>query len=210
MLYSLYNLRKHSQYEPSVKVRTKARASLPHEEHRKKIRAKFEKEKAKRALGVPAPVKYRVRKPPKFLPNAGKRSSTAILRQMKSDLDMDERNPQLYRPTPSRDIQISELQDALSGEKSRKKADKENRLSANHNHSSCRRSSERHSKKMSSPLQIQFDEVSEEIKERREFLAKMTALGEGDAYEANIRNEIAQRTRDLKKLDEKMRRATRT
>lgn len=56
-------------------------------------------EKSKRTIDVPAPVKYRMRKPPKFLPNSGKRSSAAILRQVKSDMDFEERNPQMYRRT---------------------------------------------------------------------------------------------------------------
>jgi hypothetical protein len=50
-------------------------------------------------------------------------------------------------------------------------------------------------------VQELFDSVLEEIQERKEFLAEMKALGQHKDIEAKVKQEIAQRVVELKKLD---------
>jgi len=55
-----------------------------------------------------------------------------------------------------------------------------------------------------SEAQRLFDDTQAEIDERHSFLAEMREIGKGKEYEAIITGEIAERVRDLKKLDKLM------
>ena len=48
-------------------------------------------------------------------------------------------------------------------------------------------------------------QITEEIRERQEFLAQMTALGRGAEHETAIRAQIGDRMRDLRRLEQMMR-----
>eukprot|EP00003_Mantamonas_plastica_P004517 TRINITY_DN1357_c0_g1_i11.p1 TRINITY_DN1357_c0_g1~~TRINITY_DN1357_c0_g1_i11.p1 ORF type:complete len:247 (-),score=89.55 TRINITY_DN1357_c0_g1_i11:137-877(-) len=52
--------------------------------------------------------------------------------------------------------------------------------------------------------QIRFDELVQEVEERKQFLADMEALGQKQKYENIIKGEIAEKVREMKDLDKKM------
>ena len=53
------------------------------------------------------------------------------------------------------------------------------------------------------PKKDRFDEVMEEIEERRRFLKEMESLGQGDQYKVSVETEISQYIREMEIIDKR-------
>eukprot|EP00307_Rebecca_sp_RCC1486_P005489 CAMPEP_0119416546 /NCGR_PEP_ID=MMETSP1335-20130426/13223_1 /TAXON_ID=259385 /ORGANISM="Chrysoculter rhomboideus, Strain RCC1486" /LENGTH=233 /DNA_ID=CAMNT_0007441675 /DNA_START=9 /DNA_END=710 /DNA_ORIENTATION=- len=168
----------------------------PPPEPKPPARRGLEPHASRRAVPVPRPVRNRGQRPAAIdlVPKLGKPPETiSVTGNMRPDYSEYEPAPlPPYRPPQeTRDMQKERLQDRLTyGDAAPSRVLPEPVAAA-----PPPRLSER------DEAQQLADAITGEIEERQAFLEEMSALGKRDAYEAQIKGEIAVRIKELERVD---------
>jgi len=184
-MFNLYNKGK-VNYAPNVRIKTKQ--VDPNAEHQAKIRARKQEVERKKAYNpdvyIPEP-EFSSRR---LLPARPSRKPAAVIAMENAAAFAPPAHSAVY--VESRESQIERLQSKFSGEAERKKGGK-----------------------MMPPLKAKaktnshqqlFESIAQEVEERQAFLEHMRSMGQAEQYETQIKNEIAERVKEMNLLNAMM------